>query len=77
MEKKFSLEMGKFHQHGMLDPSNHQVAQKIDESNLTSSERLFFKLWSSKLLTDGHFTKDQVISCKRPKIYTCIHCNFR
>merc|ERR1711991_778765 len=21
----------------------------------------FFKLWSSKLLTDGHFTKDQVI----------------
>ena len=41
MEKKFSLEMGKFHQHGMLDPSNHQVAQKIDESNLTSSERLF------------------------------------
>ena len=54
MEKKFSLEMGKFHQHGMLDPSNHQVAQKIDESNLTSSERLFFKLWSSKLLNDGH-----------------------
>ena len=39
--RKFSLEMGKFHQHGMLDPSNHQVAQKIDESNLTSSERLF------------------------------------
>ena len=67
MEKKFSLEMGKFHQHGMLDPSNHQVAQKIDESNLTSSERLFFKLWSSKLLNDGHFTKDQVIIARGQK----------
>ena len=67
MEKKFSLEMGKFHQHGMLDPSNHQVTQKIDESNLTSSERLFFKLWSSKLLNDGHFTKDQVIIARGQK----------
>lgn len=60
----FAIEIERLQNLGLLNPNSRQALAAYDQHELTSAERLFFKLWGNNLLNSGYFEPGQAIARK-------------
>lgn len=59
---RFSIDMQRLKALGIVDPKSRAALEAFDHHDLSSAERLFFKLWGNDLLKSGVFQPGQKIA---------------
>ncbi len=59
---RFSIDMQRLKAIGIVDPKSKEAHDAFDHHDLSSAERLFFKLWGSDLLNSGIFQPGQKVA---------------
>ncbi len=59
---RFAIDMQRLKALGIIDPKSREAHDAFDHHELSSAERLFFKLWGSDLLNSGIFQPGQKIA---------------
>lgn len=59
---RFTIDMERLKALGIVDPKSRAALEAYDHHELSSAERLFFKLWGNDLLKSGVFQPGQKIA---------------
>jgi hypothetical protein len=59
---RFAIDMQRLKALGIVDPKSKAALEAYDHHELSSAERLFFKLWGNDLLNSGLFQPGQKIA---------------
>jgi hypothetical protein len=59
---RFAIDMPRLKALGIVDPKSKAALEAFDHHDLSSAERLFFKLWGNDLLKSGVFQPGQKIA---------------
>lgn len=59
---RFAIDMQRLKALGIVDPKSRTAHEAYDQHELSSAERLFFKLWGNDLLKSGVFQPGQKIA---------------
>lgn len=59
---RFTIDMQRLKALGIVDPKSKAALEAYDHHELSSAERLFFKLWGNDLLNSGLFQPGQKIA---------------
>ena len=61
---RFTIDMQRLKALGIIDPKSKEAHDAFDHHELSSAERLFFKLWGSDLLNSGVFQPGQKVAAR-------------
>jgi hypothetical protein len=59
---RFAIDMHRLKALGIVDPKSRAAHEAFDQHELSSAERLFFKLWGNDSLKSGVFQPGQKIA---------------